>query len=69
MAGYGPGSGASKGGQVPLEEWMRLSAGDGAKGRRTYDWTRVSIRPLKEPGKGYWLLVRRSIAKPEELAY
>ena len=27
------------------------------------------IRPLKEPGKGYWLLVRRSIAKPGELAY
>jgi SRSO17 transposase len=29
----------------------------------------VPIRPLKTPGKGYWLLVRRSIAKPEELAY
>ena len=25
--------------------------------------------PSKEPGKGYWLLVRRSIAKPGELAY
>ena len=24
---------------------------------------------MKEPGQGYWLLVRRSIAKPEELAY
>ena len=30
---------------------------------------RVEIRPLREPGKGYWLLVRRSIAKPGELAY
>ena len=29
----------------------------------------VDIRPLKEPGKGYWLLARRSVAKPEELAY
>ena len=29
----------------------------------------MEIRPLKEPGKGYWLLVRRSVAKPEELAY
>jgi SRSO17 transposase len=29
----------------------------------------VPIRPLKAPGKGYWLLVRRSIAKPDELAY
>ena len=48
---------------------MRRSAGDGAKGPRVYDWARVEIRPLKEPGKGYWMLVRRSIAKPGELAY
>tara|TARA_Y100000034_G_scaffold52912_1_gene65008 strand:+ start:69 stop:1253 length:1185 start_codon:yes stop_codon:yes gene_type:complete len=51
------------------EEWVRLSAGNGAKGPRMYDWARIPIRPLKEPGKEYWLLVRRSIAKPEELAY
>ena len=49
--------------------WVRRSAGDGAKGPRVYDWARVEIRPLKEPSKGYWLLVRRSIAKPGELAY
>ena len=49
--------------------WVRRSAGDGAKGPRVYDWVRVEIRPLKEPGKGYWLLVRRSIAKPGELAH
>ena len=49
--------------------WVRRSAGDGAKGPRVYDWARVEIRPLKEPGKGYWLLVRRSIAEPGELAY
>ena len=50
----------------------RCSAGDGAKGLRgprVYDWSRVVIRPLREPGKGYWLLARRSIAHPEELAY
>lgn len=55
--------------EVPSEAWTRLSAGDGAKGPRIYDWTRVPIRPLKAPGKGYWLLVRRSVTKPEELAY
>jgi SRSO17 transposase len=55
--------------EAPAEAWTRLSAGDGAKGPRIYDWTRVPIRPLKAPGKGYWLLVRRSVAKPEELAY
>ena len=49
--------------------WVRLSAGDGAKGPRVYDWALVDIRPLREPGKGCWLLARRSVAKPEELAY
>ena len=49
--------------------WQRLSAGDGAKGPRFYDWTTVALRPLREPGKEYWLLARRSIAKPDELAY
>lgn len=55
--------------QVPADQWVRLSAGAGAKGPRVYDWTRVPIRPLKAPGKGYWLLVRRSIDKSKELAY
>ena len=40
--------------------WTRCSAGDGAT---------VDIRPLREPGKGHWLLARRSLAKPEDLAY
>ena len=49
--------------------WVRCSAGNGAKGPRVYDWTAVKIRPLREPGKGHWLLARRSLAKPGELAY
>ena len=49
--------------------WVRCSAGDGAKGPRIYDWTRVVIRPLREPGKGYWLLARRSLSDPGELAF
>lgn len=68
-SGFAQVGAAAMAADVPSDEWVRLSAGDGAKGPRLYDWTRVSIRPLKEPGKGYWLLVRRSIAKPEELAY
>ena len=55
--------------QVEESEWIRRSAGDGTKGPRIYDWTAVEIRPLREPGKGHWLLVRRSIANPGELAY
>ena len=55
--------------QVGETDWVRCSAGDGAKGSRLYDWATVDIRPLGEPGRGYWLLARRSIAKPDELAY
>ena len=29
----------------------------------------MDIRPLKEQGKGYWPLARRSLANPGELAY
>ena len=33
------------------------------RGPRVYDWAAVDIRPLREPGKGHWLLARRSVAK------
>ncbi len=56
-------------GAIPDSEWERLSAGDGAKGPRVYDWARVPIRALPEPVWDYWLLVRRSVADPTELAY
>ena len=54
---------------VAESAWVRCSAGNGAKGPRVYDWAAMEIRPLREPGKGHWLLARRSIAKPSELAY
>jgi SRSO17 transposase len=49
--------------------WERISAGNGAKGPRVYDWAWVPLYRLPEPGWGHWLLVRRSVGKPEELAY
>jgi SRSO17 transposase len=55
--------------QIPTRAWRRLSVGQGSKGPRLYAWARFPIRPLKEPGRGYWLLVRRSLAHPAELAY
>ncbi len=54
---------------IPEEDWQRLSAGEGSKGPRLYDWGRVSLRPWSEPDQGYWLLVRCSITDPEDLAY
>jgi SRSO17 transposase len=55
--------------QVPAADWQRRSAGAGAKGPRLDDWARVAIRPLPAPGKGYWLLVRRSLRDPTDRAY
>jgi SRSO17 transposase len=54
---------------LPAGAWERLSAGAGAKGPRWYDWARRPLRPLGAPGRGYWLLARRSVADPTDLAY
>lgn len=54
---------------LPAETWERLSAGAGAKGPRLYDWARVRLFRPGQPEWEHWLLVRRSISKPDELAY
>ena len=54
---------------VAPEDWTCLSAGDGAKGPRLYDWAQVAIRPLRDLGWAHWLLVRRSLTDPEDVAY
>jgi SRSO17 transposase len=54
---------------LPRSHWQRLSAGDGAKGPRIYDW---ALQPLVAPadlGWGRWLLVRLSLREPPALAY
>ena len=55
--------------QIPADQWERLSAGEGSKGPRLYDWGLVSRGPWSEPEPRHWLLVRRSITDPEDLAY
>jgi SRSO17 transposase len=42
------------------DAWTRITAGAGAKGPRLYDWARIPIRPLSEPGR-HWLLIRRRL--------
>jgi SRSO17 transposase len=49
--------------------WQRLSCGRGEKGPRLYDWARAPLFRLAEPEWEHWLLVRRSIDKPDEVAY
>jgi SRSO17 transposase len=50
------------------EGWKRLSAGEGSKGPRLYDWLRLPLNPPMQEGFERWLLVRRSIEEPEELS-
>ena len=59
--------------RLPRNAWQRLSAGNGSKGPRFYDWAWISIEP--EPGAvpsgtlgQRWLLIRRNNATGE-LAY
>src|SRR5919107_3516273 len=54
--------------KVPPEGWRRLSAGDGAKGPRLYDWAYLPHGGAA-PGWRMGLLIRRSPAEPEEVAY
>jgi SRSO17 transposase len=54
---------------LPARAWRRLSAGAGAHGPREYDWARLPIRMGWRAGRGHWLLARRSIIKPTEIAY
>jgi SRSO17 transposase len=60
--------------RVPSEAWGRLSAGSGAKGERVYDWAAGRLPAVwefdgDEPSRQRWMLGRRSISKPEEIAY
>lgn len=55
--------------RVPASEWQTLSCGDGAKGARLYQWARVPLDAPDQAGFLCWLLVRRSLADPRELAY
>jgi SRSO17 transposase len=54
---------------LPARAWRRLSVGAGAHGPREYDWARIPIRIMWRPGRGHWLLARRSISDPSEIAY
>jgi SRSO17 transposase len=54
---------------LPERAWRRLSAGAGAHGPREYDWARIPLRSAWRAGRGHWLLARRSISDPTEIAY
>ncbi|MFE5550290.1 hypothetical protein ACFQ71_42215 [Streptomyces sp. NPDC056534] len=60
--------------EAPPEAWQRLSTGPGANGERVYDWAGallpvVQERDGGEPTRRRWMLARRSISHPDEIAY
>ncbi|MFD9359911.1 IS701 family transposase [Streptomyces sp. NPDC060031] len=60
--------------EAPPEAWKRLSAGPGAKGERVYDWAGALLpvvweRDGDEPTRRRWMIARRSISDPDEIAY
>lgn len=56
---------------LAAQAWTTITVGAGAKGPRTYQWARARIRPLPtERGEPeHWLLARRNLADPTDLAY
>jgi len=64
--------------QVPAEtlrttilagEWQRIAVGAGSKGPWVYDWAWDRLPYVTEAGWAQWLLIRRSVSHPEDLAF
>jgi SRSO17 transposase len=54
---------------IPEAGWQRIDVGAGSKGPRLYDWVCGKLPYLTEDGWAQWLLIRRSVSQPEELAF
>ena len=54
-------------GSLPQDGWVRMSAGNGSKGPRLYDWLLLGINSPEIEGWKRRLLVRRSTHEPYEL--
>jgi SRSO17 transposase len=70
--GVGPSRPDELAARLPKHVWQRLSAGDGAKGHRFYDWALIDIDPHAdrhaEVAGHRWLLIRRN-RRTKELAF
>lgn len=51
--------------------WQRLTVSEGSKGPRTYDWAYQRVIESHEglPGAELWLIARRSLTDPTDIAY
>ncbi|MFI2430404.1 IS701 family transposase [Streptomyces sp. NPDC018693] len=60
--------------QAPEDAWERHSCGAGVKGPRVYEWAAARLPAIDdfdgdEPTHDRWVLARRSLARPDEIAY
>jgi SRSO17 transposase len=55
--------------EVPEDGWQRVEVGAGSKGPRLYDWACARLPYWTPEGWAQWLLIRRSVTKPEEVAF
>jgi SRSO17 transposase len=55
----------------PASQWKRLTVAEGEKGPRTYDWAGGRVVESRDglPGPDAWLLTRRSLSDPLDIAY
>jgi SRSO17 transposase len=50
-------------------DWQRFSPSQGTKGERLFDWARLPLMSAGEADGRHWLVVRRCLDEPHELAY
>ena len=55
--------------EIPADGWHRLSVGDGSTGPRIFDWACARLPSWTEDGWAQWLLIRRSVSDPQDLAF
>jgi SRSO17 transposase len=55
--------------QIPETGWQRIDVGTGSKGPRLYDWACARLPYWTAAGWAQWLLIRRSVSQPQDLAF
>ena len=55
--------------RIPEAGWQRIDVGAGSKGPRFYDWACGRLPYETEEGWAQWLLLRRSVSHPAEVAF
>jgi SRSO17 transposase len=56
---------------LPKDAWVVLSAGEGRKGSRLYEWAWLQLPEQTEAGRerARWILIRRNLSDPSKRAY